>query len=119
MAIAPRQVPKIYPAGTGRPTERKLTDEKIIRTVNVSGTVWDAGKKRAGQDEVSISHAVGLLVEAYTAGLLDLDTITAQLDALAAGEDPAAVPGTGGGTCASPTRPRNRGLDGTGQPTDR
>ncbi|MEV7561544.1 hypothetical protein [Streptomyces sp. NPDC089795] len=114
MAPAPRQVPKVYPAGTGRPTERKLTDEKIIRTVNVSGTVWDAGKKRAGQDEVSLSHAVGLLLEAYAAGLLGLDTITAQLDALAAGEDPAAVPGAGGVTCAAPTGPRNPGLDSTG-----
>ncbi|MFD4935454.1 hypothetical protein [Streptomyces virginiae] len=92
MAPAPRQVPKVYPAGTGRPTERKLTDEKVVRTVNVPGTVWDAGKKRAGQDEVSISHAVSLLIEAYAAGLLDLDTITAQLDALAAGEEPAAAP---------------------------
>ncbi|WP_331723755.1 hypothetical protein OG592_44390 (plasmid) [Streptomyces avidinii] len=97
MATAPRQVPKIYPAGTGRPTERKLTDEKVVRTVNVSGTVWDAGKKRAGQDEVSISHAVGLFLEAYTAGLLDLDAITAQLDALAAAEaqDAASTPGVG------------------------
>ncbi|WP_328966172.1 hypothetical protein [Streptomyces virginiae] len=94
MATAPRQVPKVYPAGTGRPTERKLTDEKVVRTVNVSGTVWDAGKKRAGQDEISISHAVGLFIEAYTAGLLNLDTITSQLDTLAVGEDPAAVPGT-------------------------
>ncbi|MEV7174059.1 hypothetical protein AB0O18_30715 [Streptomyces sp. NPDC093224] len=93
MATAPRQIPKVYPAGTGRPTERKLTDEKVVRTVNVSGTVWDAGKKRAGQDEVSISHAVGLFIEAYAAGLLDLGAITAQLDALAADEDPAAVPG--------------------------
>ncbi|MEU9165674.1 hypothetical protein AB0D29_36035 [Streptomyces sp. NPDC048424] len=93
MTPAPRRIPKVYPASTGRPTDRKLTDEKVVRTVNVSGTVWDAGKKRAGQDEVSISHAVGLFLEAYTAGLLDLDAITVQLDALAAGEDPAAVPG--------------------------
>ncbi|MFD8148497.1 hypothetical protein [Streptomyces sp. NPDC059708] len=92
MATAPRQVPKVYPTGTGRPTERKLTDEKVVRTVNVSGTVWDAGKKRAGQDEVSISHAVGLFIEAYAAGLLDLDAITAQLDALRAGAEPAAGP---------------------------
>ncbi|MFE5523455.1 hypothetical protein ACFQ9Q_37910 [Streptomyces virginiae] len=102
MATAPRQVPKVYPAGTGRPTERKLTDEKVVRTVNVSGTVWDAGKKRAGQDEVSISHAVGLFLEAYAAGLLNLDAITAQLDALAAGEDPAAVPGAGAWTKEAP-----------------
>ncbi|MFC9825284.1 hypothetical protein ACFWG6_28740 [Streptomyces erythrochromogenes] len=102
MATAPRQVPKTYPAGTGRPTERKLTDEKVVRTVNVSGTVWDAGKKRAGQDEVSISHAVGLFLEAYAAGLLDLDAITAQLDALAAGEDPAVVPCVGAWTEESP-----------------
>ncbi|MFF3091910.1 hypothetical protein ACFVRB_43830 [Streptomyces nojiriensis] len=101
MATAPRQVPKVYPAGTGRPTERKLTDEKVVRTVNVAGTVWDAGKKRAGQDEVSISHAVGLFLEAYAAGLLDLDTITAQLDALAADEDPA-VPGAGAWTEEAP-----------------
>ncbi|MEV7512701.1 hypothetical protein AB0O57_32555 [Streptomyces sp. NPDC091201] len=92
MATAPRQVPKVYPAGTGRPTERKLTDEKVVRTVNVSGTVWDAGKKRAGQDEVSISHAVGLFIEAYAAGYLDLDAITAELDALAADKDAEAVP---------------------------
>ncbi|MFJ8570432.1 hypothetical protein [Streptomyces sp. NPDC093514] len=102
MATAPRQVPKTYPAGTGRPTERKLTDEKVVRTVNVAGTVWDAGKKRAGQDEVSISHAVGLFLEAYAADLLDLDTITAQLDALAAGKDPAAVPGVSAWTEEAP-----------------
>ncbi|MER7827601.1 hypothetical protein ABTX85_34155 [Streptomyces sp. NPDC096097] len=102
MATAPRQVPKVYPAGTGRPTERKLTDEKVVRAVNVSGTVWDAGKKRAGQDAVSISHAVGLFIEAYAAGLLDLDTITAQLDALAAGEDPVAAPGAGAWTEEAP-----------------
>ncbi|MFB6514145.1 hypothetical protein ACFCW4_06775 [Streptomyces virginiae] len=126
MAPAPRQVPKTYPAGTGRPTERKLTDEKVVRTVNVPGTVWDAGKKRAGQDEVSISHAVGLFIEAYTAGLLDLDTITTQLDALAAGKDPAAAPAWeavdalppspsapelehGGGRPARSRHPRSRG----------
>ncbi|MEU5069135.1 hypothetical protein AB0G95_34410 [Streptomyces virginiae] len=102
MATAPRQIPKVYPAGTGRPTERKLTDEKVVRTVNVSGTVWDAGKKRAGQDEVSISHAVGLFIEAYAAGLLNLDTITAQLDTLAADKDPAAVPGGGAWTEEAP-----------------
>ncbi|MFF3680228.1 hypothetical protein ACFYYS_40430 [Streptomyces sp. NPDC002120] len=102
MAPAPRQTPKTYPAGTGRPTERKLTDEKVVRTVNVPGTVWDAGKKRAGQDEVSISHAVGLFLEAYAAGLLDLDTITARLDALTAGEDPAAVPGASAWTEEAP-----------------
>ncbi|MFE2880971.1 hypothetical protein ACFXG6_35900 [Streptomyces roseus] len=90
MATAPRQVPNIYPAGTGRPTERALTDGKVVRTVNVSGNVWEAGKKRAGQDEVSISHAVGLFIEAYAVGLLDLDTITAQLDELAADKQPAA-----------------------------
>ncbi|WP_327267233.1 hypothetical protein OG444_40655 (plasmid) [Streptomyces sp. NBC_01232] len=103
MATAPRQVPKVYPAGTGRPTDRTLTDEKVVRTVNVAGTVWDAGKKRAGQDEVSISHAVGLFLEAYTAGLLDLDTITAQLDALAAGKDPAAVSSVGAWTQDAPS----------------
>ncbi|WP_406083366.1 hypothetical protein [Streptomyces virginiae] len=70
--------------------------------MNVSGTVWDAGRKRAGQDEVSISHAVSLFLEAYTAGLLDLDTITAQLDALAAGKDPAAVPSPGAWTEEAP-----------------
>nr|MDT0521895.1 hypothetical protein [Streptomyces sp. DSM 41633] len=61
----------------------------------MAGTVWEAGKKRAGRDEVSISHAVGLFLEAYAAGLLDLDAITARLDALAAGEDPAAVSSPG------------------------
>ncbi|MGW5779893.1 hypothetical protein [Streptomyces sp. NPDC003863] len=55
----------------------------MVRTVNVTGSVWDAGKKRAAQDQVSLSHAIGLLIEAYTNNLVDLDSITAQLDALA------------------------------------
>ncbi|MFF4268021.1 hypothetical protein [Streptomyces virginiae] len=113
MATAPRQIPKTYPAGTGRPTERKLTDEKVVRTVNVTGTVWDAGKKRAGQDEVSISHAVGLFLEAYAADLLDLDAITAQLDALAAGEDPAAVSSPGAWTEEAPSAFAPRGWSST------
>ncbi|MFC9399211.1 hypothetical protein ACFTWS_39795 [Streptomyces sp. NPDC057027] len=54
----------------------------MVRTVNVTGSVWDAGKKRAAQDQVSRSHAIGLPIEAYTNNLVDLDTITAQLDAL-------------------------------------
>ncbi|MFD8637227.1 hypothetical protein [Streptomyces sp. NPDC059533] len=87
MATAPRPVPKAYPTGTGRPTTRELDEKKLVRTVNVTGTVWDAGKKRAGEDEVSISHAVGVLIEGYAAGLLDLDAIVAQLDARAADDD--------------------------------
>ncbi|MER6251963.1 hypothetical protein ABT224_11415 [Streptomyces sp. NPDC001584] len=103
MATAPRQIPKVYPAGTGRPTDRTLTDEKVVRTVNVAGTAWEAGKKRAGRDEVSISHAVGLFLEAYAAGLLDLDAITAQLDVLAAGGEPAAVSSAGAWTEEAPS----------------
>ncbi|MGW6823181.1 hypothetical protein [Streptomyces sp. NPDC055005] len=95
MAPAPRQVPKTYPAGTGRPTERKLTDDKVVRTVNVPGTVWEAGKERAVRDEVSVSHAVGLFIEAYAAGLLDLDVIVAQLDELADNEHQALTAASG------------------------
>ncbi|MFD0381295.1 hypothetical protein [Streptomyces sp. NPDC127112] len=87
MATAPRPVPKTYPAGTGRPTTRELDEKKVVRTVNVTGTVWDAGKKRAGRDEVSISHAVGVLIEGYAVGLLDLNAVGAQLDVLAADEE--------------------------------
>ncbi|MDA5284641.1 hypothetical protein [Streptomyces sp. Isolate_45] len=99
MATAPRhhaRVPKVYRGGTGRPTDRELTDAKVVRTVNVHGLVWDAGKKRAARDEVSISHAIGLLIEAYAADLVDLDAIVVQLDALAGDEHQAAVtePGT-------------------------
>ncbi|MFH9959698.1 hypothetical protein ACH4OX_36595 [Streptomyces roseolus] len=85
MSTAPRhheRSPKTYEASTGRPSERKLDGAKVVRTVNVTGSVWEAGKKRAAQDEVSVSHAVGLLLEAYSARLIDLDAIVAQLDEL-------------------------------------
>ncbi|MFF9011240.1 hypothetical protein ACF087_36415 [Streptomyces goshikiensis] len=98
MATTPRPVPKTYPAGTGRPTTRRLTEKKVVRTINVAGTVWDAGKKRAAAEEISISHAVNLLIEAYAVGLLDLDSLTAQLDGHADDQgqqqDPATPPGT-------------------------
>lgn len=55
-----------------------------MRTVNVTGSVWNAGKDRAAEDEVSVSHAVFL--EAYSSQLVDLDTLVAQLDALHADE---------------------------------
>ncbi|WP_405527344.1 hypothetical protein OG592_06470 [Streptomyces avidinii] len=45
------------------PTDRELPDTKVVRTVNVNGTVWDAGKKRTGEDEVSISHVVMPFIE--------------------------------------------------------
>ncbi|MFF0561529.1 hypothetical protein [Streptomyces sp. NPDC004266] len=85
MSTAPRhhdRSPKTYTGGTGRPSARTLDQAKVVRTVNVTGSVWEAGKKRAGEDEVSISHAVGLLLEAYSARVIDLDGIVAQLDAL-------------------------------------
>lgn len=85
MTTAPRhhdRAPKTYEAGTGRPSDRKLDGAKVVRTVNVTGSVWNAGKKRAGEDKVSISHAVGLLLEAYSARVIDLDGIVAQLDAM-------------------------------------
>ncbi|MFC9596227.1 hypothetical protein ACFTUC_41340 [Streptomyces sp. NPDC056944] len=84
MPTAPRpqdRAPKTYTAGTGRPTARELDTTKVVRTVNVTGSVWNAGKKRASQDQVSLSHAIGLLIEAYTNNLVSLDEITAQLDA--------------------------------------
>ncbi|MGW5421607.1 hypothetical protein [Streptomyces sp. NPDC003943] len=85
MTTAPRhhdRSPKTYTDGTGRPTARALDRTKVVRTVNVTGSVWEAGKKRAAADQVSISHAIGLLLEAYNAGLVDLETIVTQLDAL-------------------------------------
>ncbi|MFF8604271.1 hypothetical protein ACF065_35310 [Streptomyces sp. NPDC015232] len=85
MTTAPRhhdRSPKTYTAGTGRPSARELDQTKVVRTVNVTGSVWEAGKKRAGEDKVSISHAIGLLLEAYSARVIDLDGIVAQLDAL-------------------------------------
>ncbi|MFF5768786.1 hypothetical protein ACFY8F_40515 [Streptomyces tanashiensis] len=85
MPTAPRpqdRAPKTYTAGTGRPTNRELDTTKVVRTVNVTGSVWNAGKKRAAQDQISLSHAIGLLIEAYTNNLVSLDAITAQLDAL-------------------------------------
>ncbi|WP_426361655.1 hypothetical protein [Streptomyces sp. E-08] len=85
MTTAPRhhdRSPKTYTDGTGRPSARTLDQAKVVRTVNVTGSVWDAGKKRAAQDQVSLSHAIGLLIEAYTNDLVSLDAITAQLDAL-------------------------------------
>ncbi|MFI1645737.1 hypothetical protein ACH4XT_02150 [Streptomyces avidinii] len=45
------------------PTDRELPDTKVVRTVNVNGTVWDAGKTRTGEDEVSISHVVVPVIE--------------------------------------------------------
>ncbi|MFJ7990506.1 hypothetical protein [Streptomyces sp. NPDC096351] len=85
MTTAPRhhdRSPKTYTDGTGRPSARTLDQTKVVRTVNVTGSVWEAGKKRAGEDQVSISHAVGLLLEAYSARVIELDGIVAQLDAL-------------------------------------
>lgn len=90
MAYTPRpnaRTPKVYPAGTGRPTERELSDDKVVRTVNVRGTVWEAGKKRAAADKVSISHAIEHLVAAYAADIIDLDAIVAKLEELAAEQD--------------------------------
>ncbi|MFJ7067928.1 hypothetical protein [Streptomyces sp. NPDC101115] len=90
MTTAPRhhdRSPKTYTAGTGRPSARELDQTKVVRTVNVTGSVWEAGKKRAAADQVSISHAVGLLLEAYTADLIGLETIVAQLDALHSDEE--------------------------------
>ncbi|MEV8628589.1 hypothetical protein [Streptomyces sp. NPDC051079] len=89
MANAPRhhdRSPKTYTAGTGRPSAQELDTKKVVRTVNVTGSVWEAGKKRAAVDQVSISHAIGLFLEAYGAGVLDLETIVAQLDSLHEGE---------------------------------
>lgn len=55
--------------------------------MNVTGSVGETGKERAATDQVSISHAIGLLLEAYTAGVIDLETIVAQLDARHEGEE--------------------------------
>ncbi|MEV6332293.1 hypothetical protein [Streptomyces sp. NPDC051909] len=89
MTTAPRhhdRSPKTYTTGTGRPTARELDQTKVVRTVNVTGSVWEAGKKRAAVDKVSISHAIGLFLEAYEAGVIDLETIVAELDELHADE---------------------------------
>ncbi|WP_432089670.1 hypothetical protein [Streptomyces sp. bgisy095] len=85
MPAAPRpndRAPKTYTAGTGRPTARELDTTKVVRTVNVVGSVWENGKRRAAVDQISLSHAVGVLIEAYAEGLVDPAALTAQLDAL-------------------------------------
>ncbi|MGA4980061.1 hypothetical protein [Streptomyces cinereoruber] len=90
MPTAPRphdRTPKTYTAGTGRPSARKLDTAKVVRTVNVVGSVWENGKHRAAADQISLSHAVGVLIEAYAEGLADPAAFTAQLDALHAEEN--------------------------------
>ncbi|MFF5924147.1 hypothetical protein ACFY8C_38355 [Streptomyces flavochromogenes] len=80
------RTPKTYTAGTGRPPARELDTAKVVRTVNVVGSVWEDGKRRAAADQISLSHAIGVLIEAYTEGLVDPATLTAQLDALHEGK---------------------------------
>ncbi|WP_411078291.1 hypothetical protein [Streptomyces sp. cmx-10-25] len=90
MPTAPRpndRTSKTYTAGTGRPTARQLDTTKVVRTVNVVGSVWEGGKRRAAADQISLSHAVGVLIEAYAKGLVDPAALMAQLDALHAEEE--------------------------------
>lgn len=74
MPTTPRpndRTPKTYTTGTGRSSTRQLDTTKVVRTVNVVGLVWENGKRRAAADQISLSHAVGVLIEAYAEGLVD------------------------------------------------
>ncbi|MFI8829027.1 hypothetical protein [Streptomyces sp. NPDC053431] len=94
MTTAPRhhdRSPRTYTTGTGRPSARELDQTRVVRTVNVTGSVWEAGKKRAAVDKVSFSHAIGLFLEAYHAGVINLGTIVARLDGQHAGHEDGAA----------------------------
>ncbi|MEW1699387.1 hypothetical protein [Streptomyces sp. NPDC091278] len=81
---SPERTPKVYTSGTGRPAVRPVDAQaKVTRAVNVVGLVWEQGKARAREDQVSLSHAVEVLLEAYSAGLVDIGALSAQLDELA------------------------------------
>lgn len=77
--MRPRTTPKRYPNGTGYVGTEELTDDKVVRTVNVNGLVWMAGKKSAGARQQSISYVVEQLLAGLNAGLIDLDEVIAEL----------------------------------------
>lgn len=48
---------------------------KSVRTVRVNDAMWEAARKRAVSEKVSMSHVVNELVEGYAVKAFDLPTV--------------------------------------------
>jgi len=49
-----------------------------VRSVRVSDAVWEAARRRASLDGVTMSHVMLTFVEGYAKGLVDLPRVTIQ-----------------------------------------
>lgn len=46
-----------------------------VRSLRCSDEVWDAARRRAAYEGVTISHVLNLMVEGYAQGLLDMPRV--------------------------------------------
>lgn len=49
-----------------------------VRSVRVSEAVWDAARRRATYEGVTMSHVMLTFVEGYARGLVDMPRVTVQ-----------------------------------------
>lgn len=47
-----------------------------VRSVRVGDDVWQAARKRAAKEDVTINYVLGQILEGYARNLLDLPTVT-------------------------------------------
>lgn len=47
-----------------------------VRSVRVSDSAWEAARRRAAYEEVTISYVVATIIEGYGKGLIDLPKVT-------------------------------------------